>query len=232
MDRREHHRVQLRIPTRLRWTTPFGQMTEVCETVNVSRGGILVPCQQNHAAGISLWVTFPYDASMPFGQPEISARVVRSTRTAHTVLLADGREALPAGAEENITAEFGASDGNNPHAAAAALRFDITPHAATNGNGHREIERRTSPRRALAVPIRVRPEHMPWFEETMTLDFSKEGLRFLSSREYQLGQRLIVSFEDPAASPWPGANDVRSLVIRADPVPQSPALAISIYRLE
>jgi len=82
------------------------------------------------------------------------------------------------------------------------------------------------------VPIRVRPEHMPWFEETMTLDFSKEGLRFLSSREYQLGQRLMVSFEDPAASPWPGANDVRSLVIRADPVPQSPALAISIYRLE
>jgi len=232
MDRREHHRVQLRIPTRLRWTTPFGQMTEVCETVNVSRGGILVPCQQNHAAGISLWVTFPYDASMPFGQPEISARVVRSTRTALTVLLADGREALPAGAGENITAEFGARDGNNPHASAAALRFDITPHAATNGNGHREIERRTSPRRALAVPIRVRPEHMPWFEETMTLDFSKEGLRFLSSREYQLGQRLMVSFEDPAASPWPGANDVRSLVIRADPVPQSPALAISIYRLE
>lgn len=232
MDRREHHRVQLRIPTRLRWTTPFGQMTEVCETVNVSRGGILVPCQQNHAAGISLWVTFPYDRSRTFGQPEISARVVRSTRAAHTVLLPDGREAVPADSEEKAAAEFGASDGDYPQGAETALRFDIASHVATNGNGHREIERRTSPRRALAVPIRVRPEHVPWFEETMTLDFSKEGLRFLSSREYQPGQHLVVSFEDAAASPWAGASDVRSLVVRVDPVAQSPALAVTIYRVE
>src|SRR5271170_211932 len=78
MDRREHHRVQLRLPTRLRWTTPFGQKTEVCDTVNVCRGGVLVPCQEAHAEGMSLWVTFPYDASMAYGQPEILARVVRS----------------------------------------------------------------------------------------------------------------------------------------------------------
>ena len=117
-----------------------------------------------------------------------------------------------------------------PH---AALRFDISAAChGTNGNGHREIERRTSPRRSLAVPIRVRPEHMPWFEETMTLDFSNEGLRFLSSREYKSGQHLIVSFEDPAASPWPGADDVSVAGVRVDPVPQSPALAITIYRLE
>src|SRR4029077_7193852 len=125
MDRREYYRVQLRIPARLRWTTPLGQQTEVCETVNVSRGGLLVPCKENHAAGVSLWVTFPYDTSMPFGQPEISARVVRSTRAAHTVVLAAGREAVPAGAEEKTAAEFAASDGNYPYAAEAALRFDI-----------------------------------------------------------------------------------------------------------
>src|ERR1700688_3551754 len=59
MDRRKHHRVQLRLPARLRWTTPFGQKTEVCETVNVSRGGLLVPCQEVHAEGMPLWVTFP-----------------------------------------------------------------------------------------------------------------------------------------------------------------------------
>src|SRR6202034_4588353 len=47
-------------------------------TVNVSRGGLLVPCQEAHAEGTSLWVTFPYDAAVPYGQPEILARVVRS----------------------------------------------------------------------------------------------------------------------------------------------------------
>ncbi len=247
MDRREHHRVQLRIPTRLRWTTPLGQQTEVCETVNVSRGGLLVPCKENHAAGISLWVTFPYDASMPFGQPEVLARVVRSSRSGHTVLLEDGREAVPAGGEVSETkngshngeqngtsngAKNGAGSGNPCCSAAAALRFEIAPHATTNGNSHREIERRTSPRRALAVPIRVRPESVPWFEETMTLDFSRESLRFLSNREYQPGEHLIVSFEEPATSPWPSAGEVRSLVVRIDGVPQTPALAVTVYLVQ
>jgi hypothetical protein len=237
MDRREHHRVQLRIPARLRWTTPFGQMTEQCETLNVSRGGLLVPCKENHAAGISLWVTFPFDASLPFGQPEILARVVRSSPAAHTVLLADGREAVRASdADEKPSAEYGASNGSrcypDTYAAAAALRFDVKPHHATNGNGHRELERRTSPRRALAVPIRVRPELVPWFEETMTLDISREGLRFLSSREYEAGQHLLVSFDEPAASPWPNGGELRCLVVRVDPLAQTPALGVTIYRVE
>jgi PilZ domain len=246
MDRREHHRVQLRIPARLRWTTPLGQQTEVCKTVNVSRGGLLVPCKENHAAGISLWVTFPYDASLPSGQPEVLARVVRSGRAAHTVLLADGREAVPAGGEEMSVAKNGArngtatgtkngtSNGDHSYAAAAALRFEIAPRKTTNGNsnGHRELERRTSPRRSLAVPIRVRPENVPWFEETMTLDFSRESLRFLSNREYQPGKHLIVSFEEPAASPWPSGNEVRSLVVRIDTVPPTPALAVTVYRVQ
>ena len=72
-----------------------------------------------------------------------------------------------------------------------------------------ELERRTSPRRSLAVPIRVRPEGVPWFEETMTLDFSRQSLRFLSNREYQPCEYLVVSFEAPATSPWPSASDVR-----------------------
>src|SRR5215813_6312633 len=78
MDRREHHRVQLRLPARLRWTTPFGQKTEVCTTVDVSRGGMLVPCREPHAEGMHLWVTFPFDDSLIVGQPEVLARVVRS----------------------------------------------------------------------------------------------------------------------------------------------------------
>ena len=112
------------------------------------------------------------------------------------------------------------------------MRFEIAPQQATNGNGHRELERRTSPRRSLAVPIRVRPENVPWFEETMTLDFSRESLRFLSNREYQPGQHLVVSFEEPATSPWPSGSEVRSLVVRIDTVPQTPALAVTVYRVQ
>src|SRR5579871_5314020 len=78
MDRREHHRVQLRLPVRLRWTTPFGQKTEVCTTVDVSRGGMLVPSREHHAEGMPLWITFPFDAAMTVGQPEVFARVVRA----------------------------------------------------------------------------------------------------------------------------------------------------------
>ena len=115
---------------------------------------------------------------------------------------------------------------------AAALCFEIAPRQISNGNGNRrELERRTSPRRRLALPIRVRPEHVPWFEETMTLDISKEGLRFVSSREYEVGQHLIVSFEPAASSPWPAVPEFRSLVVRIEPMPQSSALAVTIYRV-
>src|SRR5256885_17249724 len=79
MERREHHRAQLRLPVRLRWSTPFGQKTEVCQTLDVSRGGLRVPCAEAHAPGVPLWVTFPYDVSLDDGQPEMLAKVVRAS---------------------------------------------------------------------------------------------------------------------------------------------------------
>lgn len=205
MDRREHRRVQLRLPARLRWTTPFGQKTEICETLNVSRDGILVPCKENHAAGVALWVTFPYDASLRDGQPEVLAKVVRAANAGEAV---------------------------SQQGPAAALRFEIAPHRLSNGNGHvRAVERRASPRRRLALPIHVRPGNMPWFEEAMTVDVSEEGLLFLSSREHEPGHSLFVSFEPSAAVPWSTGTEVVSVVVRVEPVPQSPVLAVAIRRL-
>jgi hypothetical protein len=232
MDRREHHRVQLRIPARLRWTTPFGQKTEVCDTLNVCRGGVLVPCKEAHAPGMPLWVTFPYDAAVPYGQPEVLARVVRSAIAEQSVPSANGGGKKPSANGEKPAVAHAAENANGVYVPAAALRFEIAPRAVSNGNGYRpELERRTSPRRRLALPIRVRPEHVPWFEETMTLDVSNEGLRFLSSREYEPGQHLILSFEPAASSPWPGAHEFRSLVVRAEPMPRSSALGVTIYRV-
>src|SRR6267378_3651531 len=77
MDSREHRRVRMRLPVRLRWTTPFAQKIELAETIDVSRGGLLVSTKEPHTSGVPLWVTFPYDASLGDGQPEMLATIVR-----------------------------------------------------------------------------------------------------------------------------------------------------------
>jgi hypothetical protein len=211
MDRREHHRAQLRLPVRIRWNTPFGQRTEVCKTLDISRGGLLVPCQETHAAGVPLWVTFPYDLSLGDGQPELLARVVR------------------AGAAHNGNGSKSAHESASRQM--VALHFALPPRAKSNGNGpEKERERRESPRRGLALPVRVRPERVPWFEEAMTMDVSENGLRFLSSREYQEGDRLLVSFEPAASSPWPVASETAARVLRIEGVPESAALVVTIVR--
>jgi hypothetical protein len=78
MDRREHHRVQLRIPARLRWTMLRPEDRSQLDAERLSRCGLLVACKEDHAPGLPLWVTFPYDSSLPYDQPEILARVVHS----------------------------------------------------------------------------------------------------------------------------------------------------------
>ena len=213
MDRREHHRAQLRLLVRIRWNTPFGQKTEVCKTLDISRGGLLAPCQESHAPGVPLWVTFPYDSSMRDGQPELLAKVVRVTS--------------PRNGNGNRTS----SNHNAPQERALALHFASPFRSQTNGNGHqKEHERRGSPRRPLAVPVRVRPEHIPWFEEAMTIDVSAHGLRLLSNREYQEGARLLISFEPTTLAPWPNTAETRVRVTRMETVPESAALVIAIVR--
>ena len=196
MDRREHHRAQLRLPVRLRWSTPFGHKTEVCETVDASRGGLLVPCLETHAAGVPLWVTFPYDRSLGYGQPEMLAKVVRTMVGSNGVPVANTKKDSPG---------IPSRETNGAHAPMVAVHFEMRVHPQTNGNKKlRQPERRSSPRQRLAMPIRVRPGNVPWFEEAMTADISSEGLRFLSSREYRHGENLFVSFEPTALAPWAG----------------------------
>jgi hypothetical protein len=211
MDRREHHRAQLRLPVRIRWNTPFGQRTEVCKTQDISRSGLLVPCKETHAPGVALWVTFPYDSSLGDSQPEMLAKVVRVGPASN----GNGSKPVRAGSGEK----------------AVGLHFALPFHPESNGNGHaKERERRDSPRRPLAIPVRVRLAHIPWFEEAMTIDISANGLRFLSTREYQEGDRLRVSFEPAASGPWPTPSETAARVVRIEPVGESAALAVTISR--
>lgn len=185
MVSRAYRRVRMRLPVRLRWSSPLGQKIELAETMDVSRGGLLLTSSELHAPGVPLWVTFPYDASLREGQPEVPARVARcqelSASTLHFSL---------------------------------AIQFDRQARSASNGNGAwRDPERRCSPRRILATPIRVRPENVPWFEEAMSLDFSPRGMRFRSQREYAAGELLKISLEDASSAGWPGSGEFRAKVV-------------------
>jgi hypothetical protein len=146
------------------------------------------------------------------GQPEMLAKVVSVRRAGN----GNGKKA-------------GAADSTEQ---AVAVHFTLPFRPAANGNGHaKERERRNAPRRSLAIPVRVRPEHIPWFEEAMTMDISAQGLRFLSSREYQQGERLLVSFAPAASAPWPTGSETAVCVLRSEPMPDSATLAIAISRV-
>ena len=77
VEQRKYSRVRLNLPVRLRWRTPFGLRTELGETLELSRGGLLIKRDEAFKTGTSLWLTVPFDPDMRLSQPEIPARVVR-----------------------------------------------------------------------------------------------------------------------------------------------------------
>lgn len=203
IERRFHHRVPLTLPIRLRWAGPFGQTIEVSRTRDVSRSGVLVECAQPHPPGASLWVTFPYDSALPEDPSEFPARVVREGRAD------SGRHFL--GIELISSRRSGAGD-----------------------NGLRKAgEQRCSPRRAISVPVWVRLAEVPWYEEAMTLDISFQGMRFLSTRLYEPGNRVYVSLRaGTPRSSWNSSRENLALVVRADPDPRTNQVAVAVRRLE
>jgi len=240
MDSRQRRRVQMRLPVRLRWTTPFGQKIELVDTIDVSRSGLLVSTKEPHAPGTTAWATFPYDASLSDGQPEIVARVVRCDEVLEVIRATSAREKVqtPRASEQERSAKLdqlarALGIANAPATFAVALRFEEQPHTSSNGNAHpREPERRGSVRKTLAIPVRVHPERIPWFEEAMTVDVSRKGMRFHSQREYALGEHLKIAFGDPASAPWHGASEFASEVVRVASVPGRATLDVSVRRME
>jgi PilZ domain len=79
---RKHPRAQLRMPARLRWRGPLGMRLESAQTVNISRGGMLIQCLEGCDVQSRVWIVFPFDRSASTTpQPETPARVVRITST-------------------------------------------------------------------------------------------------------------------------------------------------------
>lgn len=204
MQLRQHARVRLRLPVRLRWAAPLGQQSEVCETRNVSRGGLLVSCHGHHSKGFPLWVTFPFDPASRDGQPEVLARVVRCKTLGDT-----------GAAQEEIALHF-ESVPQHSNMVAAKKEFPASRMGRDGG---------------VALPIRVRPRHMPWFEEAMTLEVSADRLRFVSNREYIAGETLLVTFAAGDAKPWQGGENIPARIVNVEKMPQSTSLVITVERL-
>jgi hypothetical protein len=117
-----------------------------------------------------------------------------------------------------------------------ALRFEIASQrqvaAAHAIVPLRDVERRMTMRRPFVVPVRVRTERMPWFEETMTVDCSRDGLKFRSNREYTRGEFLIVSFESAVTSPWLGVTESLLRVVRIESEPDIAELQVAVCRTQ
>jgi hypothetical protein len=196
-----------------------------------------------------LWVTFPYDAAISSAQPEMLAKVVRFMGSAAAAMRAksngngaghkvegrdrDNDDTSAGKTKAGKTADLALHSSNGSFAGIVALRFEIAPRHRSNGNGngyHRGVERRANARQQLAVPIQVRPEHVPWFEETMTIDCSAEGLKFRSNREYSPGEYLVISFESVDTSPWQVAAELVLMVARVERMAESPALNVAVCR--
>ena len=220
----------------------MGQKIELGETIDVSRSGLLVSTKERHTPGITLWVTFPYDALLADGQPEIAARVARCSEVLEVIRATNVRERVQSKkAEEQersakldqIARVLGIGEAPATFAVAVQFARPAQAHANGNGDGHRrECERRGVPRRTLALPVRVRPRDMPWFEEAMVIDYSAKSIRFRSQREYAPGDHLKIAFEDSISALWPGRGEFLSEVVRVSPVPESSALEVSVRRVE
>ena len=186
MQRRLHPRVRLRLPARLRWSAPLGQRTDQCETINVSRGGALLCSREAHGVGHPVWVTIPFDPEASGAQPETLARVVRCLRSKTEGVLpwtvATHFEGVAAQPKARRTGNLDAKQNQN-------------------GSGNK-----------ISLPIHVRPENVPWYEEAMTLEVSRDKLKFVTNREYVFGQRLLVSFGSESESPWSGEGEWKAQV--------------------
>jgi PilZ domain len=204
MMRRQHTRVRLRLPARLRWVAPLGQKTEQCETRNASRGGLLLACHEQHPVGLPLWVTFPFDPAVPDAQPELLARVLRCE---------DCRE-------------------SGQQISAVAVHFESALHTSIGSTAAKEPASKAEQQwRALAIPVRIRPQHVPWFEEAMTSEVSKDTLRFVSHREYAPGDTLFVSFSAQDSSPWEGNGESAARVLLVECIPGSSSLSITARKV-
>jgi hypothetical protein len=165
----------LSLPVRLHWLGPLGLESEILETLDAGRGGLLVASRELRAQGALVWVTLPFDAGSSTLEPEAPAHVARSKTT-------------PSGG--HLT---GIAFANNNKHSLRATDSEFSPNApmvAIPGGKDRRRHARTQ----LALLTRIVGGDPSWPDEAMTVDISRGGLLFCTLRVYEKGEivRLAV----------------------------------------
>ncbi len=185
-ERRHRPRVLLELPVRIRWLGPFGLETEITQSRNVSRGGLLVTSANARQTGSLLWATFPYDPAVAFTESETPGKVVRCAENF----------AIRNAPANTIAIEFHHHD--------LILQNDVLAQNNSSNRTTRD-DRRLHARIALAFLIRVerigRDSSLPsreiesdrWPEETMTVEVSPAGMLFCTLRIYEVGDLLTIA---------------------------------------
>lgn len=213
MERRQFGRVPLQLTVRLRWCTPFGPRSEIRQTSDVSRGGVLLATSEAHLPGTPVWITLPFDPLAPEPQPEIPASVVRFA---------------PSGAA--CASAQGANRVNGAEPAAVALHFAAdSAKRARNGDAV-PAERRGAERSSAALRLSLRLPQFPWPDEVMSLNVSASGVCFVTAREYQPGDLLVLRFANGAPKGWPASSDVTARVVRVDSRKNSALLTVAVRK--
>ena len=88
-----------------------------------------------------------------------------------------------------------------------AMHFEGAAHSYGRSNAKDAANGHHNGSSKIALPIRVRPRHVPWFEEAMTLEVSREKLKFVTHRQYKFGEPLMLSFEAGSDGPWGGEGE-------------------------
>lgn len=193
LDLRQSPRAHLDLPVRIRCHGPLGMRLEVTQTIDVSRGGLLVQSKQRCQPGTRVWVAYPYDpAASPASHSETAARVVR--------------------VEPNPP---GGTTGNHNGLAQTyrvALKLRLQRKAARIRS---TVERRARARVYSAVPIFVRMANGRRHGEAMTQDLSRGGVRFETSDIYAVGEciRAQISFAE-----WAGDGEIAGRVVRVETI--------------
>src|SRR5579863_4252844 len=185
-ERRRRPRVLLQLPVRVRWLGPFGLETEVTQTENVSRDGLLISSFNSRQPSSQLWATFPYDAAVAFTESETAGTVAWCAAVS---------------ANKNMIAiSFHQSD---------PLWQRNLPEAHDPPAASKSHDRRIQTRISLAYLIRVSriaptrqdpqvaPDQPAQPEETMTVNVSPAGMAFCTVRIYLPNERLTIA--TPAA---------------------------------
>lgn len=197
-DQRTRARIRLNLPVRIRQVGPPRDLVEVNRTLDVSRNGIMFRTRQPYDANSTVWITMPYHPESVSPEPEFPASVVRIIRAD------DG--------STEIAVQFHSS-----HADKMKPVYQAAPPPPAAGKG----DRREKNRVRMALPIRVRNDAHT--EESVTMDVSRTGVLFRTSKRYPIGEMVWVAMPyQPGAPP----QEVSARVVRVVERPDARGVAL------